>query len=374
VARKLDIKAAEEFLKELGRGIPEDERVMVGYADEATVQTGEDGKKLNNGWWPRPWKEGKWIAENANCYACISSSVKTKNPRTGQMRYWRGESSFGHGLALMVDDVGHGRGSKGALEVEDIVKILPPTVIVETSPLNYQVWYFLDTPCKHLVQFKAFLMCFVNHVLKKGGDATIRDVSRYGRMPCGKNNKRNSDGSLKYPEGFSVHVEWAHYENRYSMEQIAAAFGFVIDVPVRREVNVDWEDVTQDEKWLQRAVWILSKAKMGEGSGGEVVMNMSGKYRIRCPWGSDAVGGHSNGDPYGAYFRGAVDGAQHEYVFGCAHDTCRKARRTWAAFVDKVVMPYVYGKLEDIKDSEWSFDDIVNSELQASSKLEGPGG
>ncbi|MGQ4806657.1 DNA-primase RepB domain-containing protein, partial [Escherichia coli] len=99
---------AERFLKELQSTIPEEERVMAGYAEEATVQTDANGKKLNAGWWPTPWKEGKYINERANCYACISSSIKTPNEKTGKLRYWRGEMSFGHGLALMVDDIGFG--------------------------------------------------------------------------------------------------------------------------------------------------------------------------------------------------------------------------------------------------------------------------
>jgi RepB DNA-primase from phage plasmid len=350
---------AEEFLRELGKGIPENERVMVGYADEATVQTDpETGKKLNGGWWPLPYKDGKYINVNANCYACISSSVKTPNPKTGKYRYWRGESSFGHGLALMVDDIGHGTGSKGAFEINEIIKILPPTCIIETSPNNFQVWYFLDTPCGDMRYFKAFLVCFVNHVLKaKGGDATIRDVSRYGRMPCGKNNKRMADGTLKYPSEFRVHKRVADYGVRYSIERIAAAFGVIIEVPVKKEVRVDWEDVKIDAKWLSMAEWILNKARQGEGAGGEVSMNMSGKFRIKCPWGDE----HENNDPYGAYFRGGIDGAEHEFVFGCAHDTCRKARRTWSAFVDKVVMPHVYEKIKEANRTDWTYEQIVNS-------------
>jgi hypothetical protein len=352
---ELETKVAEEFLRELGRGIPEEERVMVGYADEATVQTDPDtGRKLNAGWWPLAWKDGKYINTSVNCYACISSSVKTKNPRNGTMRYWRGESSFGHGLALMVDDIGHGHGSKGAIEIEEIIQILPPTVIIETSPHNYQCWYFLKEPCDDLPLFKGFLTSFVANVLKKGGDATIRDVSRYGRMPCGINNKRDGSGALKYPSEFRVNVKFADYDNRYSMAGVAAAFKFVIEVPVRAKVNVDVESVALDEQWLLMAEWILDKARQGEGAGGEVVMNMSGKYRIRCPWGEE----HTNGDPFGAYFRGGIPGAEFEYVFGCGHDTCRKARRTWSVFVDKVVMEYIYGKFEAVKDSDWSFDDI----------------
>jgi hypothetical protein len=220
---------------------------MAGYAEEATVQQDATGKKVNAGWWPVPYKEGKYINANANAYACISSSIKTPNPKTGDMRYWRGEASFGHGLALMVDDIGHGKGSKGGLDLGHFMAILAPTAVVETSPNNFQLWYFLDAPEPSLVRFKAFLTSFVAMVLKKGGDNTIKDVSRYGRMPIGINNKRHGpDGDYKYQvqDAKGRMVPWdvqlvaADYRNRYSMEEIARAFNFEIIMPVKRTLDV----------------------------------------------------------------------------------------------------------------------------------------
>lgn len=349
-----ELQAAELFLKELGRGIDEEERVMAGYANEATVQTDATGKKMNAGWWPTPYKEGKYINESANCYVCISSSIKTANPKTGDMRYWRGEASFGHGMALMVDDIGSGKGSKGGLTIEHFNNILSPTAVVETSPDNFQLWYFFDKPEASLVRFKSFLSCFVTHVLQKGGDNTIKDISRYGRMPCGINNKRhNMDGDYKYPitngagrtVPYRVQIKASDYANRYSMDEIAQAFGFEIILPVKREIAFSEDEYKFDAIWLRMAEKILSAGKLGEGSGGDVSMNMSGKYRIRCPWGEE----HTNGDPYGAYFRGPIPGAEVEFVFGCGHDTCRKTnRRTWATFTDEIVINKIVMELEDI--------------------------
>ena len=129
------MERAEEFLRELGRGIPEHERLIAGYASEVTVQTDETGKKKNAGFWPVPYAPGKYIDANKNCYVCISSSIKTPNNK-GEMRYWRGEASFGHGLALMVDDIGSGIGSKGSFSLDHFYSILPPTAVVETAPLR----------------------------------------------------------------------------------------------------------------------------------------------------------------------------------------------------------------------------------------------
>lgn len=355
------LAACELFLAELGKGIPDDERVMAGYADEATVQADASGKKLNAGWWPTPYKAGRQIPMDENCYVCISSSIKTANPKTGAMRYWRGEASFGHGLALMVDDIGTGKGSKGELSMDQLRSILEPTAIVETSPGNHQCWYFLDHPEADRKRFKAFLLGFVSHVLLgKGGDSTIRDISRYGRMPAGINNKRGADGQFKYPVPtvrgmrgpgtFSVRLVSAEYSRRYSMDEIAAKFGFPIIVPVERQLDELELERKNEEKyfdalWLREAISIMGRMKMGEGTGGEVSQNMSGKYRIACPWGNE----HTNGDRYGAYFRGSIPGAEYEYVFGCGHDTCRKDnKRTWSVFVDHIVIATIEQRLNSV--------------------------
>jgi hypothetical protein len=113
-------------------------------------------------------------------------------------------------------------------------------------------------------------MSFVENVLvKKGGDTTIRDISRYGRMPCGINNKKLADGMLKYPKEFRVNKVAADYELRYSITQIAAAFKFVIVVPEKpvRDRNLDVL-VDSDAVWFAMAIDICNATRMGEGSGG----------------------------------------------------------------------------------------------------------
>ncbi|QEG09474.1 hypothetical protein TROPICALSUN_70 [Erwinia phage vB_EamM_TropicalSun] len=336
---------AARFLDELAKGLPEDERLMVGYAEEATVQLDDKGKKVNGGWWPKPHRSGKPIDIYKNCYICISSSIKTPNPKTGELRYWRGETSFGHGVALMVDDIGNGKGSKGDFTLDQFLAIAEPTAVVETSPGNFQLFYFMEEPVADMLYFKAFLNCFVANVLKKGGDNTIKDIARFGRMPCGINNKRGKDNEYKYivdGKPWKVRLERANYGVRYTPEELAARFGFSIVLPQKRMIPIVEDEYKFDAIWMKLAERILSKAKMGEGAGGDVNMNMSGKFRIRCPWGEE----HTNGDPYGAYFRGPIPGAEHSFVFGCGHDSCRKAGRTWAPFVDEIVMPYIEAELE----------------------------
>ncbi len=352
----MTIADARLFLEELTRGLPDHERAMVCYPSEATIRVDPvTGRKLNSGWFPEPWRPDKQIRETTNAYVVISSSVKTYN-EAGQLRYWRGEASFGHGLALMVDDVGHGAGSKGALELSQVTKSLLPTAIVETSPGNFQVWYFLREHVPDMALFKSFLVCFVNKVIVgRGGDATIKDVARYGRLPVGYNNKRNEDGSLRYggKYGAEVSLFGANYSLRYTMEEIAKAFDFTIKPP---KVIVPSDKDDTNYIWYKLAKQIIGLAKAGERSGGAVAENSSGKCRIVCPWGEE----HANGDWGGAYFRGHVLGAEREYVFGCAHDTCRQKNRTWMTFVEYVVLPYIEGQLEEANSTLPEWEEVSN--------------
>lgn len=356
-------EATEQFLAELGKLVPEDERIMVGYAPEATTSVEKDGKKSNSGWWPEPYRQGKALRPQSNCYVQISSSKKTLNEKTGKMRYWRGDASFGRGVALMVDDVGSGAGSKGSLTIEHFDAILRPTAVVETSPDNYQLWYMLSEAVDDLRLFKSFLSCFVSSVLGKGGDNTIKDAARYGRMPYGINNKRHGPGKpYKYVDdkgdNFKPRLHrLPEYGNRYTIQEIANKFRFQITTPVirGRDPSVDaaleqdreyFLEQAHNEFMLQKAIEICSELRLGEGSDGVARQNMSGKYRIKCPWCDE----HGNGDPFGAYFRGPVPGAEYDYVFGCGHDTHRKGNghKTWFSFIDELIMPRVYDRLERI--------------------------
>jgi hypothetical protein len=146
LTKKEQLEQAELFLAELGKGLPDDQRVMVAYPEEVNPPLDADGKRKNSGFWAKPNSSSNPIRADRNAYAMISSSIKAAHPRTGEMRYWRDRKNFGSGLALMVDDIGSGKGSKGDMSLDEITGRLPPTVVVETSPQNFQCWYFLDAP------------------------------------------------------------------------------------------------------------------------------------------------------------------------------------------------------------------------------------
>lgn len=340
----MNLKEAEcrRFLRELGRGIPDDQRIITCYKSEVTDFS--DGEK-KAGWPVKPYREDKYIPTDSNCFVAISSSKKTLN-RQGKEHYWRGTASFGRGLAIMVDDIGNGIGSKGGIELVDICKRLMPSAIVQSSPNNFQCWYFLKTPEPDVRWFKAFLVAFVENVLEDaGGDPTIRDVSRLGRMPIGINNKRLQDGSLKYPGKYGAEVGLYMMEEtpaRYDIEEIAAAFEFEVREPPPLKPK---KAKSEDKKWFNLAVECLGKAKMGEGSGGRM-FSTDGRYRIQCPWADT----HGTGNPFGAWiWSDDYKESEHPFVFGCSHHACKG--RGWTMFVDAVVIPYVISLLEEANDN-----------------------
>ena len=386
---KEQIAETQRFMEELGRDIPKDERLIVSFAKEVTVQTDDTGKKLNNDFWPKAYDPDAAVDPNTNAYTCISSAIKTPNPKTGRMRYWRSEQNFGHGLALMVDDIGNGKGSKGNMQLKDLFEKLKPTAAIETSPGNFQVWYFLKEPVKEMWKFRSLVTGFAAYALADGGDRTIRDVTRYGRMPIGINNKRvgkergaafkylvEIDGVEKFARPVLV---YADYTARYTPEEIAATFGYSLAPPTAKLASVDTPESSSyaqylrsiDLRLLSICITEMRAAKLGEGSNQDIVKNASGKYRCQCPWGNM----HANGDPYGAYFREAIPGAEVEFVFGCAHDTCRtdeyvvgkgniKIRRGWEAFTEEIAMPPIYQRLlrASLHDA---LNDLLHDAIQA---------
>jgi hypothetical protein len=334
----------EAFLTELERGIPHDERLLVGYSP------GDPADTENSKWWPAPHKTGKYVPCNTNNYICISSAIQTPHEKTGKLRYWRSDANFGHGLAIMIDDIGDGKGSKGSMTIEYFSNVLQPTAVVETSPGNYQIWYFFDKPEKDKQLFKNFLRSFVDQVLSSGGDKTIKDITRFGRMPGGINGKE------KYKvEGKSWIVRFAEDgwkpENRYSIEDIAKAFHVRIVESMHVKQKFDALEFEHDAIFYHLAEHYLQRMKMGEAGNGDLVMNGSGKYRILCPWAHH----HDHGDT-GAHFRGPIVGSEVDFVFSCSHSACqgtvaqnytnaegekisryRGYKKTWRHFTDFIV-------------------------------------
>ena len=187
-----------DFLTELAVDMPQDERLICCWF------SGDPSKDAS--WVPRAWApwERVFVPNNRNIYVAISSF--RANAR-GEFR--RQTNLFGHGLALMVDDI-------GTKVNPDVIKVLQPTALIETSLNNYQAWYFLNPPATNRDHFAAVIRAFIHQQLL-GNDPGMAGVNRVGRLPIGINGKpKANDWSVK------TH-EWRP-QIRYTTQQLLSAF------------------------------------------------------------------------------------------------------------------------------------------------------
>lgn len=358
---------AQEFVKLMYELIPTENRKK----ESLFLVTAEHATRTvnNKGWYGGAIRfndQGNVIANRfANIFVCISSIKQSLHPETGKPRFWRSKANFGRGLAFMIDDIGSGDGSKGNMTIEDFSRILQPTAVVETSPGNHQIWYVLKEGIEDRDLFERSLKAFIDKVLTTGGDQTVKDIVRLGRVGFGINNKTKQDENgneiLKYPsiddplEPWKVRITQFNKDAQFSLIEILDAFNVILPPKAEPKPKPSRFDSAIESAQFEIAFSILEKAKYAE-DGGPLVRNNRNSYRIRCPWGHE----HSNGDPTGAFFRGPNENEayEHDYVFNCSHDSCKKNRRSWAMFVDHVVIGFLANHFTRVNKS-FTFDELI---------------
>ncbi|MEX3812131.1 DUF927 domain-containing protein [Paraburkholderia sp. BR13439] len=310
---------ADKFARELSKAAPADTRVVICQPTEAESRTEEDVRE----WKARHFNPSPDVqfnfSEDKNVYVCISAIKPSHYPDNPQKRVYRRQDKYVGGLlALMLDDIGTGKGSKGNLPLERLRAILPPTAVVETSPNNYQCVYFLREPILDVDLAKSFLQSAVSKVNEMGGDG-LKDPTRVFRLPFGVNSKRekNSD-ARKYADGdqlWEVRLESADYSLRYSKEEIEAAFGFVTAKPVPRPSRrVEGRRNALDDARLRILLAAAEKA-------GRVIETGDDHWRIDCLYDNT----HANS----AYLSGPRDEAEHAYRYCCSHTSCEGGKNRW---------------------------------------------
>lgn len=283
------MNVADEFLHALAGELPKDERlILCGFVGDPE----QAGPKA---WRPRPWRPDRDIVlnEKANGYCTVSSFT-----RAGDGSFRRRTETFASGLALMVDDVG----TKVPLKT---VEAVPPSAIVETSPGNFQWWYFLDVPERDVSRFDGVIRAFIAGKLL-GADPGMSGVTRVGRIPGFVNGKARHAGWVCRLAELS--------DRRFTIDGLLDTFALKING--RRVIR---EQLQSDEAIERnRAFAGVFKFLTARGMLKKDEPDPSGWTEMTCPW----VDEHTNSVDTGAAIREPA--AENDYygAFRCHHGHC----------------------------------------------------
>lgn len=280
----------QQFLAALFRDIlPKTCATLHSFAGDPS----KDGRWNAMPWWPgRPLPS---LGPFHNNYVCVSSFHPTP-----EAKYYRRKVLFAGLHCVMIDDLGT------KLPMSDLR--MEPSVLVETSPGNFQAWLFLDKPIWTITGAETLIDQMVEAGISAEMDPGMKGVTRVARTPVGANGKAKYRG----PKGevWRQVVHEAALERRYTPADIASAYG--LDLTPRREppppspprsgIDVERAGVI---KWLQ----VLGHHK-------EELR--PGYHEIVCPW----VESHSDGAASGTYYMEPEALNSYHGGFMCHHGHC----------------------------------------------------
>ena len=292
--------AAEyEFLEALAQGVGAEERLIVcGFG-------GDPAAAGPAAWKPRPWRSGTELNLGAqwNAYVTVAAFG-----RAGDGSFRRRTETFAAGRALMVDDVG--------TKVDPaLVRGVPPSVRIETSPGNEQWWYILDSPETDAARFDGTIRAFISSKLL-GADPGMSGVTRVGRLPNYYNCKPAYGGWRVEMRELSA--------RRFSLDDLLGAFSLQIN---GRRMNRE-KLLTEDALERNRAFLGAYKFLDDRGMLKRHEPDRSGWTEMRCPWLDDHTGRADNG----AALREPAPENEHYGAFRCHHGHC--IDKGWAELTD----------------------------------------
>lgn len=288
---------SSEFLAALGQDLPPDERlILCGFP-------GDPFKAGPEAWRPRPWSGEIRFPETWNAYVTVASFK-----RAGDGSFRRRTETFAAGRALMVDDIG--------TKVDPTaVAGMPPSVIVETSPENFQYWYLLDTPERDMSRFDGVIRAFISGKLL-GADPGMSGVTRVGRIPDFNNCKPSHNNWRVKMRSLT--------DRRYAVDELLAGFSLQINgrrVPVRK---LPTAEALERNAAYETAFKFLAQRRMLKR--GEP--DPSGWVEMTCPWVDD----HTGGADTGAAIREPAIENDFYGAFRCHHGHC--ADKGWAELTE----------------------------------------
>lgn len=272
-----------------------------------TAFVGDPSTADRAAWAGRPWRPGERVPSwyrAANAYLTVSTFEP--DPDTGELR--RRKANFAQLHAVMVDDLG--------TKIPLGVVRLPFSALVETSPRNWQGWYFLrdDADAHDRVKAETLIARMVAAGLTKDGkDPGMKGVTRYGRLPIGVNAKAAYVEQLGRP--WPVACREFSPDWRYSVAEIASAFGLDMTLPPPRPARA----VTTDEMQASEMRFdVLLEVLRAIGLYKQPIGN--GWHEITCPW----IDTHTMRADSGAAIREPSEANAWRGGFCCHHGHCEK--------------------------------------------------
>lgn len=256
------------FLEALAARMPEDQRILITTVPGDPEAAGAEVWNVKPWWWgtdPPP-------ARNNN-YVCVSSFKR------GPDGWRRRAEQFGAGLTFMVDDLGT------KLALEPLMLAASPTALIETSPGNFQAWYFLEDPITRYDEFAAMLSAFI-HKWAAGKDPGMGGPNRVGRLPEGINGKRKYDG-------WRCRTALWNPQQRWRKADLIRALGLVLMPP--RPVFVAGRVTAEDQAAREAEFEALVKAIERNGRFLKPRWGHNDRRPILCPWSAQHTGGATSG-------------------------------------------------------------------------------
>ena len=263
---------------------------------------------------PKQVERKKWFGRSAlpvppfindknNNYIAVSTFGRDEK---GNWR--RGKNFFVSMPVVMVDDIG--------TKVPFDKLLLEPTCLVETSPGNFQAWYFLTEPEHDRGRAERLIKGMIaSGLTADGSDPGMNGVTRYGRLPVGVNGKTKYADTSGHP--FVQRVAHWSPATRYSLDGIANAYAIDLDVVA---------DHARNGRKRSRAA-----AAIPVSTGGltavieaadlylEPLASIPGAHHVVCPW----VHEHTDEDPTGTVYFEPSDENAWAGGFKCHHGHCQ---------------------------------------------------
>lgn len=289
----------EEILNTLFAGMPEDERVILCTVagDPSTVER-----------WPGvPWRrEGRVpLLSNRNNYASVSAFGKDENGA------WRRKKDQFRGMyCIMIDDIGT------KIDARALPRELSPTLLVESSPGNFQAVFRLDAPIMDMYMADDLIKRMIEVLAPGGVDPGMAGVTRVMRLPVGINGKPKyiRDGEI-----WKCRVARWKPDKVMNFDELAHAFSLIRQVRSFIEPN---DDTTLERKrGFELVLAGIKEMNLVKRAG-------RGWVDILCPWVDEHTDKASTGSAiaYPAKVNGWYGG------YRCHHGHC--ATRAWGDLED----------------------------------------